>query len=382
MTDDQFPNDPTEPIPPVGGPSEPVPPVGGPTDPTVAQPVVPPPGPGGEPGGAEGRPAWLVPAGAGLAIGLVIALIAVLVVRGGDDDDEAATSTTVETIATVPETTTAPTTVPTTTAPATTAPATTAPATTAPATTTPPPTTAPATTTPATTEPAPTTTAPGGLTPASPGSVRIADAEYPIQRLCQTLPFVGFTGDYAVDSYLYFDDVGNPWVVDRWFDEGGATGVYFGDELEVVDLGADGFGFFFFEGDGEVPAAVNPTGIESAAECGGSVVERMADGAQRTYTIVDICLGNDPTDGTLRYAASLSEQGVLELAPNADASYRAFLLSAIGDPFAGVDEQAVEPAPPADGRFQVDMVLTQTVNGSEQRTAQADIIDAAVRDCG
>ena len=93
MTDDQFPNDPTEPIPPVGGP----------TEPTMAQPVVPPPGPG-EPEGGDGRPAWLVPAGAGLAIGLVIALIAVLVVRGGDDD-EAATSTTVETLVTVPETT-------------------------------------------------------------------------------------------------------------------------------------------------------------------------------------------------------------------------------------------------------------------------------------
>lgn len=366
MTDDQFPNDPTEPIPPVGGP----------TDPTVAQPVVPPPGPG-EPEGGDGRPAWLVPAGAGLAIGLVIALIAVLVVRGGDDDDEAATSTTVETLVTVPETTTAPTTTPATTAPATTAPATTAPVTTAPATTSPAPTTAPATTTAPT---APPTTAPGGLTPASPGSIRIADAEFPIERVCQTLPFEGFTGDYNVYSYLYFDEVGNPWVVDRWFDEGGASGVYFGDELDVVDLGADGFGFFFFEGDAEVPAAVNPADAQPE-ECGGSVVEVAANGAQRTYTIVDICLGNDPTDGTLRYAASLSEQASLRLAPNADASYTASLISAIGDPYAGADDQATEPAPPADGRFQVDMNLTQTINGSEQRTARADIIEAAVRDC-
>ena len=373
MSDDQFPNEPTEPIPAVGGP----------TDPTQAQPPVTPPDEHPE-DGTDGRPAWLVPAGAGLAIGLVIALIAVLLVRGGDDDEAAATSTTVETIATVPETTTAPTTVPATTAPATTAPATTAPATTAPATTAPattaPATTAPATTAPATTEPAPTTTTPGGLTPASPNMIRIADTEYPIERVCQTVPFEGFTGDYLVESYLYFDEVGAPWVVERWFDEGGASGVYFGDQLEVTDLGADGFGFTFFEGDSEVPAAVNP-GSSQPQDCGGNVVEVAANGSQRIYTIVDVCLGNDPVDGTLRYAASLSEQGSLELAPNADASYRAFMISAIGDPFSGADDQATEPGPPAGGRFQVDMLLTQTNNGSEQRTAQADIIEAAVREC-
>ncbi|MEL6890729.1 MAG: peptidoglycan-binding domain-containing protein [Actinomycetota bacterium] len=129
---------------------------------------------------------------------------------------------------------------------------------------------------------------------ATEGFVRIGDQEYPIIQTCRTIPFEGQTGSYSVISYAYASEVGVD-VIDRWFDEGGASGVYFGETGPITEL-EFGFGFQLFEGDGSVLISVNPAG-EPSDTCLGRVTQLTADGATQTrvHSIVDVCTFEDVT---------------------------------------------------------------------------------------
>lgn len=136
---------------------------------------------------------------------------------------------------------------------------------------------------------------------ASPGTVRIFDSEYPIDLACRTIPFEGRTADYQVISYVFRDEFGTR-VLDRWTDEGGATGAYFGEQAPVTEL-SQGFGFEVPEGDTLLQVSVNPIDPPSDT-CAGRILEFDASGEQtRVYSIVDTCAA----DGGRRFA--LSENG-------------------------------------------------------------------------
>ena len=307
---------------------------------------------------ASGRPAWLLPAAGGLAVGVIVALVAVFALGGGDDDTDLATSSTPVT-GSGPDTTTPDTTVAVET-------------TVAPDTTQVPDTTS----VPATTEP----DDPFALRPATAGTVRLFDQEFPITSSCLTVPFRGVTGGYQVTTYVFSDDLGRANTVGSFIDEGGASGVFFGDQYERVDFPDAGFGFFFFEGDVEVPAAVNPQGPPDET-CAGEIVESATSGEQtRVLGIADVCFGDTFGDGSIGYRLLLSEGATLELRPNADSSFNATYFAAIDDFFVGVDENATSEAL-TDGRLDVSALVTETINGSDQRALAISIIEDAVATC-
>ncbi len=133
---------------------------------------------------------------------------------------------------------------------------------------------------------------------ASPGTVRIFDTEYPIELTCRTIPFEGRTADYQVISYVFRDEFGTQ-VLDRWTDEGGVTGAYFGEGAPVTEL-SQGFGFEVPEGDTLLQVSVNPVDPPRDT-CVGRVLEFDASGEPtRVYSIVDGCAA----DGGRRFALS------------------------------------------------------------------------------
>lgn len=347
-----------------------------------------PTGPGqfGGPGGdTPGRPAWLLPAGVGLVAGLVIALVAVFAF-GGDDEpsaDDVLVPSTLLVESTVPGVATtlgeplATTTISPTETTIDPGSATVPP--------TEPATTEPATTEPATTEPPPTTS-PDGIAAASPGTVRVFDVEYPIVRVCQSTPFVG----YSVTSYVY-EEGGLPSFIERWFDEGGVSGVEFfdGEADELVDFGADGFGAIVFQGDGGFPVSVNPTGTESGP-CAGTIVE--TDPANPDFpterALLDVCFGTvfaPDENGEMResvgYRAVTAEFGIVTALPNAGASL-AVAYSAPDASFGGSDPEA-QPSE-VDAGLRIDATAVGNPAGSYAgmtRTLEITISDALLRDC-
>lgn len=173
----------------------------------------------GEPQNTTGRrtpPPWLVPAGIGMVVVLLIALIVIVLTKGnGDDasDGSASASTEAVTSTEVPvaaETTIAPTTTVVTT------------------------TEAPTTVAETTTTPAPTTTAAPLLPLPSAGTALVTTAGTTLS-LRDAVSCNNFWVGVDTTSHVLVDDSGHLWVVDvRAFEEGGPRSMYATDMGSIV----------------------------------------------------------------------------------------------------------------------------------------------------
>ena len=251
-----------------------------------------PPGPGEIPPEDAGpdRPDWLIPAAIAAAVAIVVAGVVILFALDDDDPDTLVTLDS-STTSVVEETTIPPDTIGTETTiePETTleTETTVEPTTTLEPTTTAAPTTAP----PATDPPA---TTPAGPTPAAPGTVLVAGSEYPIARSCFTLPLAPDSGELQVTSHLFF--IGDtPAIVERWFDEGAATGGAYREGRTTFQVSApidldEGYALTATSGAESFDVSANPS--TTVTDCGdsGSIVFANPDGSpQYTHNLVDTC---------------------------------------------------------------------------------------------
>lgn len=205
-----------------------------------------------------------------------------------------------------------------------------------------------------------------GPGPAAPpeGFIQINDDRYPILRQCRTVPLEGLTGSYSVISYVFEDGLtGQVDAIDRWFDEGGATGVYFGESTLLNDYGVP-FDFEFIEGDFVNFGFVNPLPTIDD-NCGGTVLELDADLNQiRRWTVLNACTSGG-TD--ILVLSEDSELFVERAADGESASVSANLVDGERFFFGTQDVAFVNPNVDAN----TVEVIPELSNGATTRTVQA-----------
>ena len=176
----------------------------------------------GETHNANGRrtpPPWLVPAGLGMIVALLVALIVIVLTTGDGDDSESSDSSATPTSTSAPAPT-EPAAVATTSVPTTVVATTAAPTTVAE-------TTVATTTAPATTEPAAATPAAGTASVAVGGETLV---------LRDLVSCNNFWVGVDTTSHVLADDSGHLWVVDvRSFEEGGGRSMYATDMVSAVE---------------------------------------------------------------------------------------------------------------------------------------------------